>query len=142
MSTENREMPVFVYTWSEHTSIDYAISSHIRKRGLVPTGLQVHNCAAPVKWLCQWRRRRSSRPLTMPYLLFLPQGFKSGYVKRRNRKNLLRLFKVPTGFEPVNNGFADRPLRPLGYSSTLFSSKQWPDSRCHSMSPAITLCHI
>ena len=29
-----------------------------------------------------------------------------------------RLFcKVPTGFEPVNNGFADRPLRPLGYST-------------------------
>ena len=27
------------------------------------------------------------------------------------------LFQVPTGFEPVNNGFADRPLRPLGYST-------------------------
>ena len=27
------------------------------------------------------------------------------------------LLQVPTGFEPVNNGFADRPLRPLGYST-------------------------
>ena len=25
------------------------------------------------------------------------------------------LFKAGTGFEPVNNGFADRRLRPLGY---------------------------
>ena len=23
-----------------------------------------------------------------------------------------------TGFEPVNNGFADRPLKPLGYRAT------------------------
>ena len=25
--------------------------------------------------------------------------------------------KVPIGFEPMKNGFADRPLRPLGHST-------------------------
>lgn len=33
--------------------------------------------------------------------------------------NLLLLKKVPIGFEPMNNGFADHPLRPLGYSTVL-----------------------
>lgn len=36
---------------------------------------------------------------------------------KAKQEYLSRLSKVPTGFEPVNNGFADRPLRPLGYST-------------------------
>ena len=112
MSTEIMEMPVFVYTWSEQTSIDYAISSHFWKRGLVPTGLQLHNCAVPVKWLC--------------LVTFLVTNHEYGKDKQEYRapykqeqlpamQGVVR--KVPTGFEPVNNGFADRPLRPLGYST-------------------------
>lgn len=32
------------------------------------------------------------------------------------------LKKVPIGFGPMNNGFADRPLRPLGYSTNAICS--------------------
>ena len=28
-----------------------------------------------------------------------------------------RALEVPIGFEPMKNGFADRPLRPLGHST-------------------------
>ena len=28
-----------------------------------------------------------------------------------------RAIEVPIGFEPMKNGFADRPLRPLGHST-------------------------
>ncbi len=29
------------------------------------------------------------------------------------------IFEVPVGFEPTNKGFADLPLKPLGYSTNL-----------------------
>ena len=33
-----------------------------------------------------------------------------------------RKFEAPVGFEPTNKGFADLPLRPLGYSAKIIKS--------------------
>ena len=39
-----------------------------------------------------------------------------GYLKLKN-PSFLTGFEAPVGFEPTNKGFADLPLRPLGYSA-------------------------
>lgn len=36
--------------------------------------------------------------------------------------------EVPGGFEPPNNGFADRPLRPLGHGTLSYRSL-YPQAR-------------
>ncbi len=36
-----------------------------------------------------------------------------------NGASVVTLLEAGTGFEPVNSGFADRPLGPLGYPATL-----------------------
>lgn len=34
--------------------------------------------------------------------------------------------EAPVGFEPTNKGFADLPLKPLGYSAINISKKRTP----------------
>jgi hypothetical protein len=34
-------------------------------------------------------------------------------------KKEVKKFEAPVGFEPTNKGFADLPLKPLGYSAKL-----------------------
>ena len=33
----------------------------------------------------------------------------------KSREQCFRLFEATIGFEPMNNAFAERPLKPLGY---------------------------
>jgi hypothetical protein len=47
----------------------------------------------------------------------------------RSQKNLeiftkSRSVEAPVGFEPTNKGFADLPLKPLGYSAILNSERK------------------
>ncbi len=40
------------------------------------------------------------------------------YCKWGDKEEIIKLkFEAPVGFEPTNKGFADLPLKPLGYSA-------------------------
>ena len=70
-----------------------------------------------------FRVRRACGPAPLRATLSCPptaglQIIARAQLQKKAEPDGFRLFcKVPTGFEPVNNGFADRPLRPLGYST-------------------------
>ena len=39
------------------------------------------------------------------------------------KKTYLKFHEASAGFEPANNGFANRPLKPLGYDAKIIGSK-------------------
>ena len=44
-------------------------------------------------------------------------------MREKEKASDSRLGEAPVGFEPTNKGFADLPLRPLGYSAIILKNK-------------------
>ena len=61
----------------------------------------------------------STRGRTRTGTALLPMDFKS-IVSTNSTTRALKKDEASAGFEPANNGFANRPLRPLGYDAIIF----------------------